>query len=230
MNARALSAEFAGSAFLATTVIGSGIAALNLSGGNIALALLANAVATGCILFVIISVFAPVSGAHFNPAVSIAFALNRELQWRICALYIVAQIAGMLLGAWLAHAMFELPVIQISKTVRATPGMALGEFIATFGLVLTIFGLKERNPAQIPLAVGLYIASAYWFTSSTSFANPAITLARSLSDTFAGIAPASVPAFIFCQLAGMLLAVVLAVWLWPKEMRLRRRRSRRPGA
>jgi len=216
--ARSLAAEFAGSAFLAATVVGSGIAALNLSGGNIALALLANAIATGCILFVIISIFAPLSGAHFNPAVSLAFALKRELSWRLCAFYVITQVAGMILGTWLAHAMFELPVIQISKTARAMPGMALGEVIATFGLVLTIFGLKEKNAGQIPLAVGLYITSAYWFTSSTSFANPAITIARSLSDTFAGIAPASVPVFILCQLAGTLAAVTLASWLWPRSL------------
>jgi glycerol uptake facilitator-like aquaporin len=217
VNARPLAAEFLGSAFLSATVIGSGIAAQNLSGGNVALALLANAIATGCILFVIISIFAPLSGAHFNPAVSLAFAIRKELKLLLCALYIAAQILGMILGAWLAHAMFELPVIQISKTARSIPGMALGEVIATFGLVLTIFGLKEKNPDQIPLAVGLYITSAYWFTSSTSFANPAITIARSLSDTFAGIAPASVPIFILCQLAGTLIAVAAAAWLWPKQ-------------
>lgn len=223
MNARPLAAEFAGSALLSATVIGSGIAALALSGGNIALALLANAIATGCILFVIISVFAPISGAHFNPAVSLAFALSRELPWRVCGLYIVVQIAGMLVGVWLAHLMFDLPVAQVSKTVRAAPGMALGEIIATFGLVLTIFGLKDKNPTQIPLAVGLYITTAYWFTSSTSFANPAITIARSLSDTFAGIAPASVPLFILCQLAGMLLAAAFARWLLTEKKKAGRR-------
>lgn len=214
---RALAAEMAGSAFLAAAVIGSGIAALNLSGGNIGLALLANAIATGSILFVIISVFAPVSGAHFNPAVSIAFAVNRELPWRLCALYIVAQIAGMLAGALIAHLMFDLPLAQLSKTTRATPGIALGETFATFGLVLTIFGLKEKYPAQIPVAVALYITSAYWFTSSTSFANPAITIARSVSDTFAGIAPQSVPLFILCQMTGMMLAIAFVRWLWPQK-------------
>jgi glycerol uptake facilitator-like aquaporin len=216
VTAKPLAAEFIGSTLLAATVIGSGIAALNLSGGNIALALLANAIATGCILFVSISVFAPLSGAHFNPAVSLAFALRKKLPGALAALYIVAQAAGMVLGAWLAHAMFDLPVLQVSKTLRAAPGMLLGEAVATFGLLLTIFGLKDKYTAQIPLAVGLYITSAYWFTSSTSFANPAITLARSLSDTFAGIAPSSVPLFIVCQLAGMLAAVVVSGWLWPK--------------
>jgi glycerol uptake facilitator-like aquaporin len=220
--ARPLAVEFLGSAFLAATVIGSGIAAQNLAGGNIAIALLANAIATGCILFVIITVFAPVSGAHFNPAVSLAFALGKELPWHLCALYIAAQTIGMIAGAWIAHLMFELPAFQISGTPRSTPGMAAGEIVAAFGLVLTIFGLKEKNPAQIPVAVALYITSAYWFTSSTSFANPAITIARSLSDSFAGIAPASVPVFIVCQLAGMLFAVALARWLWPKRARVRK--------
>jgi glycerol uptake facilitator-like aquaporin len=218
LRSRALAAEFIGSAVLAATVIGSGIAAQNLSGGNVAIALLANAIATGCILFVLISMFAPLSGAHFNPAVSIAFALRRELSWPLCGLYALTQIAGMILGAWLAHAMFDLPILQISKTIRSGYGMALAEIVAAFGLVLTIFGLKEKNAPQIPVAVALYITSAYWFTSSTSFANPAITIARSLSDTFAGIAPASAPVFIACQLAGMLAAVALGAWLWPAKV------------
>jgi len=217
VTTRPLAAEFIGSAILSATVIGSGIAAQNLSGGNVAVALLANAIATGCILFVIISLFAPLSGAHFNPAVSVAFAIRNELSWLYCVAYIAAQITGMVLGVWLAHAMFDLPVLQVSKTVRSSPGMALGELFATFGLVLTIFGLKEKSAAQIPLAVGLYITAAYWFTSSTSFANPAITIARTLSDTFAGIAPSSAPLFILCQLAGMFAAVALATWLWAKR-------------
>lgn len=214
MNVRQLSAEFLGSAFLAATVIGSGIAAQNLAGGNVALALLANAIATGCILFVIISVFAPVSGAHFNPAVSLALASRGELPWQQCALYIAAQVCGMIVGAWLAHLMFGLPVFQISGTLRATTGTAIGEAVATFGLVTTILGLKDKDAAKLPLAVGLYITSAYWFTSSTSFANPAITIARSLSDTFAGIAPSSLLLFILCQLAGMGIAVLFCGWLW----------------
>jgi glycerol uptake facilitator-like aquaporin len=218
LNARAVVAEFAGSTILAATVIGSGIAAQNLSGGNVALALLANAIATGCTLYVIISIFAPLSGAHFNPAVSAAFALRGGISWLACGVYVVAQVTGMIFGAWLAHAMFELPLLQISTANRSSPGMAIGEIIATFGLILTIFGLKDKNAAQIPVAVALYITSAYWFTSSTSFANPAITIARSLSDTFAGIAPANVPVFIVCQLAGMLAAVALASWLWPKRI------------
>jgi len=203
---------------LAATVIGSGIAAQNLAGGNIAIALLANAIATGAILYVLISMFGPLSGAHFNPAVSIAFALRRELSWGRCGLYMVVQVAGMIFGAFIAHAMFELPIFQLSATTRALTGMAVGELVATFGLVLTIFGLKDSDAPRVPAAVALYITSAYWFTSSTSFANPAITIARSLSNTFAGIAPASVPVFLGCQLAGMLAAVVLVAWLWPAKV------------
>lgn len=203
---------------LAATVIGSGIAAQNLAGGNIAIALLANAIATGAILYVLISMFGPLSGAHFNPAVSIAFALRRELSWGRCGLYMVVQVAGMIFGAFIAHAMFELPIFQLSATTRALTGMAVGELVATFGLVLTIFGLKDSDAPRVPAAVALYITSAYWFTSSTSFANPAITIARSLSNTFAGIAPASVPVFLGCQLAGMLAAVALVAWLWPAKV------------
>lgn len=214
MNWRALAAEFVGSAILAATVIGSGIAAQNLSEGNVAIALLANAIATGAILYVLISVFGPLSGAHFNPAVSIAFALRRELPWQVCRLYVLIQIAGMIAGAWLAHAMFDLPIMQTSMTIRSGTGKALAEIVATFGLVLTIFALKEKNDSQIPMAVALYITSAYWFTSSTSFANPAITIARSLSDTFAGISTANAPLFIACQIAGMIVAVALANWLF----------------
>lgn len=215
---RLLSAEFIGSAFLAATVIGSGIAAQKLSGGNVALALLVNAVATGCILYVIIAVFAPLSGAHFNPAVSLAFALRGELGWSHCALYIGAQTAGMIFGALIAHAMFELPLLQVSTTARVGQGTLIGEMIAAFGLVLLIFGLKEKNAERIPLAVGLYITSAYWFTSSTSFANPAITIARAMSDTFAGIAPSSVPLFVAGQIAGTLIAVAAAGGLFGKPV------------
>jgi len=217
MRVRRLAAEFVGSAVLSAAVIGSGIAALKLSGGNVALALLANAIATGCILFVIISIFAPVSGAHFNPAVSMVFALGRELSWRDFGAYALSQTAGMICGAWLAHVMFDLPVFQVSGTGRAAFGTAVAEIVASFGLVITILGLKEKNAQQIPLAVGLYITSAYWFTSSTSFANPAIAIARSLSDTFAGIAPASVPTFIVCQLLGAALAFWFASWMWPSR-------------
>lgn len=215
MTARAVAVEALGSAILSAAVIGSGIAAQRLAAGNPALALLANAVATGAILFVLIHVFAPLSGAHFNPAVSLASALRGQLRWRTCRVYIAMQIVGMVLGAWLAHAMFGLPLLQIAQTDRSAAGIALGETVATFGLLLTIFGLRAK-PDVVPAAVGLYITSAYWFTSSTSFANPAITIARSLSDTFAGIALASVPVFIPCQLAGALAAVAAARWLWPE--------------
>lgn len=217
MNPRALAAEFIGSAFLAAAVIGSGIAAQKLAGGNVAIALLANAIATGCVLFVLISALAPLSRAHFNPAVSIAFALRREISWLGCSQYGIAQIAGMIAGAWLAHGMFDLPLLQISATKRFSFGIAVGEVVATFGLVFTIFCLKDRDAARVPAAVALYITSAYWFTSSTSFANPAITIARSLSDTFAGIAPANAPLFIACQFAGVLAATALVAWLSPKS-------------
>lgn len=214
-NARALFAEALGSALLAATVIGSGIAAQKLSGGNVALALLANALATGAILVVIILLFARLSGAHFNPAVSLAFAVRGELSWRLFAGYVPVQVIGMIAGAWIAHAMFGLPLLQIATTMRDGYGIALAEMVATFGLVLTIFGLKSDKPEAIPYAVGLYIASAYWFTASTSFANPAITIARALSDTFAGIAPANAPVFILCQLIGTAVALAAIAYLWP---------------
>jgi glycerol uptake facilitator-like aquaporin len=211
--ARRAASEFLGTAFLLAAVVGSGVMAQRLAGGNVALALLCNTLATGAILTVIIVVFGPISNAHFNPAVSIAFALRGEMPWRTAAIYIAVQIAGAVAGVWLAHLMFELPVWQFSTNVRSGAGQWLAEAIATFGLLLTIFGLA-RTPAAIPYAVGLYITSAYWFTASTSFANPAVTIARSLSDTFAGIAPSGAPTFIAAQLAGMLIAVLLARWLW----------------
>ena len=212
--ARRAIAEGLGTAFLLTAVVGSGIMASNLSGGNTALALLCNTLATGAILTVLILVFGPLSGAHFNPAVSIAFALRRELPWRDTAIYIATQIAGGLVGVWVTHLMFELRVWQFSQHARTGSGQWLAEFVATFGLLLTILGCLARAPAAVPYAVGLYITSAYWFTASTSFANPAVTIARSLSDTFAGIAPAHAPAFIAAQIIGMLSAVLLVRWLW----------------
>ena len=176
--------EAMGTAFLLAAVVGSGIMAQRLAGGNGALALLCNTLPTGAILAVLILVFGPVSGAHFNPAVSIAFALRRGLTWRVSALYIVAQIVGAVAGVWLAHLMFELPVWQLSLTARTGAGQWLAEAVATFGLVLTIFGCVTQAPTAVPYAVGLYITSAYWFTASTSFANPAVTIARSLSRHF----------------------------------------------
>ena len=206
--------EGLGTAFLLAAVVGSGIMAQKLAGGNVALALLGNTLPTGAMLVVLILIFGPLSGAHFNPAVSIAFALRRELPWPEALVYIAAQIIGAMAGVWTAHLMFELPLWQFSATVRTGPGQWLAEAVATFGLLLTIFGCVARTPAAVPYAVGLYITSAYWFTASTSFANPAVTIARSLSDTFAGIAPAGVAAFIAAQLAGMIAAVILGQWLW----------------
>jgi glycerol uptake facilitator-like aquaporin len=207
-------AECLGTAFLLATVVGSGIMAAKLAGGNGALALLCNTLPTGAILVVLILTFSPVSGAHFNPAVSIASVLRRELPADVAAVYVAAQIIGGILGVLAAHAMFELPLWQLSMTVRTGPGQWFAEAVATFGLLLTILGCAARASAAIPYAVGLYITAAYWFTASTSFANPAVTIARALSDTYAGIAPAGVAAFIAAQLSGAAVAVALARWLW----------------
>jgi glycerol uptake facilitator-like aquaporin len=215
---RRLVSEVLGTAFLLAAVVGSGIMAERLSGGNGALALLCNTLPTGAILAVLILMFGPLSGAHFNPAVSIGFALRREFPWPEAAAYIAAQVIGGVIGVWIAHAMFELPVWQLSQHVRAGPGQWLAEFVATFGLLLTILGCVARTPAAVPYAVGLYITSAYWFTASTSFANPAVTMARSISDTFAGIEPSAAPAFVIAQLLGMLAAVALSRWFWPSSL------------
>jgi glycerol uptake facilitator-like aquaporin len=209
--------EWLGTAFLLAAVVGSGIMAQKLAGDD-AVALLCNTLPTGAILTVLILIFGPLSGAHFNPAVSIGFALRSELPWSETGIYIVAQVLGGLVGVWIAHLMFELPVWQFSITERTGPGQWLAEAVATFGLLLTIFGCVSRRPDSVPYAVGLYITAAYWFTASTSFANPAVTIARSFSDTFSGIAPAGVAAFIASQLAGMLVAVGLNRWLWRKRM------------
>ena len=198
--------EALGSFLLFATVIGSGIMAERLSGGNIAVALLGNTAATAAMLYVLIAMLGPVSGAHFNPAVSLVMRLRGELTTGQLLAYVGVQIAAGILGAWAAHAMFDLPIIQLSQHVRSGPGQWLGEFIATFGLVLTILLTLRHRAASVPASVALYIAAAYWFTSSTSFANPAITLARGLSDTFAGIAPSSIPAFVLAQFAGALAA------------------------
>ena len=213
-TAQRIVAEGLGTAFLLAAVVGSGIMAAKLSGGNGALALLCNTLPTGAILTVLILTLGPISGAHFNPAVSIAFALRGALPARVAAAYIAVQIAGGIAGVWAAHAMFDLPLWQVSLTIRTGPGQWFAEGVATFGLLLTIFGCVARTPAAVPYAVGLYITSAYWFTASTSFANPAVTIARSLSDTFAGIAPHGVAAFIAAQLVGAALAIPLARWLW----------------
>jgi glycerol uptake facilitator-like aquaporin len=215
LRQRAL-AETLGTAFLLATVIGSGIMGERLAGGNIALALLANSLATGAILVVLILIFGPVSGAHFNPAVSIAFALRHELPWRIAGLYILCQIAGAFIGVWAAHLMFDMPVWQLATKVRSGGGQWASEAVAACGLLLAILGCLARSPLAVPYAVGLYITAAYWFTASTSFANPAVTLARAFSDTFAGIALSGVPAFVVAELVGMAAAVVLSRLLWPK--------------
>ena len=214
---RRLVAETLGTAFLLAAVVGSGIMAQRLAGGNVALALLCNALATGAMLAVLILIFGPISGAHFNPAVSLAFALRGELTWTIAGIYVAAQMVGAIAGAWAAHLMFDLPVWQVSSTVRAGPGQWLAEAVAAFGLLLTIFGCVARAAHATAYAVGLYITAAYWFTASTSFANPAVTVARALSDTFAGIAPGGVSGFIAAQLLGALAAVLLARWLWPSR-------------
>jgi glycerol uptake facilitator-like aquaporin len=212
-----LVAEWLGTAFLLAAVVGSGIMAERLAGGNVALALLCNTIPTGAILVVLILVFGPLSGAHFNPAVTLAFACRGELPWTDATLYIATQIIGGIAGVGAAHLMFQLPLWQMSLTQRTGAGQWFAEGIATFGLLLTIFGCAARTPGAIPYAVGLYITSAYWFTASTSFANPAVTIARSLSNTFAGIAPNGVVPFIGAQLLGAALAVLLSAWLWRSQ-------------
>ena len=185
-----------------------------LSGGNDGLALLANMIATGAILFVLITALGPISGAHFNPAVTLVGALRRELTWRDAGAYVAAQLAFGIVGAWAAHLMFDLPIVQFSVKVRTGVGQWVGEFVATFGLLLTILGTARYRPRAVAGSVALYIAAAYWFTSSTSFANPAITVARSLSDTFAGIAPHDVPGFVAAQIAGAMSAFAVAGFLF----------------
>jgi glycerol uptake facilitator-like aquaporin len=206
-----------GTAFLLAAVVGSGIMAQRLAGGNVAIALLCNTIATGAALTVLILTFGSLSGAHFNPVVSAAFAIRRDMLWADAALYVVAQLCGALLGVWAAHLMFDLAPLQFSQTVRTGPGQWLSEAVATFGLLLTIFGCLANTPSSVPFAVGLYITAAYWFTASTSFANPAVTIARSLSDTFAGIAPSGVAAFIGAQAVGAIAAVAAAQLMWPSS-------------
>lgn len=212
-----LAAEALGSFFLFACVIGSGIMAENLAGGNDAVALLGNTLATGAMLFVLITMLGPISGAHMNPAVSLVAASRRELRWTDAAAYIAAQLAFGILGAWAAHRMFDLPTLQLSVKARGGAGKALGEAIATFGLILTILGTVRYRREWVAPSVALYITAAYWFTSSTSFANPAITVARSLTNTFAGIAPHDVPLFIGAQLIGAALAALTARWLFAEE-------------
>jgi glycerol uptake facilitator-like aquaporin len=210
---RRLVAEALGTAFLLATVIGSGIMAERLADGNVALALLCNTIPTGAILAVLILTLGPISDAHLNPAVTLSFLLQREMSAGDGLAYIAAQATGGIAGTWCAHAMFEEPVLMLSLTVRTGPGQWLGETIATFGLVATIIACVRLRPAATAPAVGLYITAAYWFTSSTSFANPAVTIARSLSDTFAGIRPVDAPAFVAAQCVGAVLATWLIGWL-----------------
>jgi glycerol uptake facilitator-like aquaporin len=210
---RRLAAEALGTAYLLAAVVGSGIMAERLSGGNVALALLGNTLATGAALVVLILVFGPISGAHFNPAVTVALAWRGEARWAEVVPYIAAQLVGAFLGVIAAHVMFEAPLLAASMKARTGAGQWLGEFIATFGLLATIFGTLRSRPAALPYAVGLFITAAYWFTSSTSFANPAVTLARAFTDSFAGIRPADAPAFILAQVAGAAAAVLAMRWL-----------------
>ncbi|EBA17802.1 major intrinsic protein [Roseobacter sp. SK209-2-6] len=218
MNARRLAAEFLGTGFLLIGVVGSGIMAQSLSGGNIALALLANAIATGCMLYAIITTLGPLSGAHFNPAVTLAFALRGEHDWREVPGYVLVQIAGGILGVWACHIMFDLPLLQSSQTMHRTSlAQWFSEIVATFGLLFVIFGGLRSKPDTVPALVGLYITGAYWFTSSTSFANPAVTIARGFSDTFAGIYPGHILGFIAMQLIGVVLGHFVLRWLFAKE-------------
>ena len=220
--ARQLAAEALGTALLLAIVVGSGIMGERLAGGNVAIALLGNTLATGAGLVVLITVFGPISGAHFNPAVTLVMALRREISARLAAAYVAAQVAGAVLGVWAAHAMFAEPIWQISTKLRDGPAQAWSEVVATFGLVVTILGVSRARAEFTPVAVGLYITAAYWFTASTSFGNPAVTVARSLSNTFAGIAPSSAPAFIAAQIAGALAALGVMGWLLSPPSRLDR--------
>jgi len=207
-----LAAEFLGTAFLLAAVVGSGVMAERLT-GDVALALLANALATGAILIVLIETLAPISGAHFNPAVTLAFALTRDIGPRLGAAYVAVQIAGGLAGVAVAHAMFDADIVQWSATVRTGPAQWLSEAVAAFGLVFFILMGARQRPATVPWLVGLYITAAYWFTASTSFANPAVTIARSFTDTFSGIRPGDAPVFIVMQFVGAVIAVPAAAYL-----------------
>jgi glycerol uptake facilitator-like aquaporin len=215
MNARPVLAEALGTALLLAAVVGSGIMAERLAGGNVAIALLANAIATGGALFALVVMFGPISGAHFNPVVTLALTFRRESPGKWLLPFLAAQIVGAILGVWLAHLMFDLPILQASTKVRSGIGQWTAEATATFGLVLLILIGVRKAPERLPAAVALYIVGAYWFTASTSFANPAVTIARALSNTFAGIAPADAPGFIAAQLVGAALATLAARFLSP---------------
>lgn len=210
-------AELVGTAMLLAVVVGSGIMGERLAAGNDAIALLGNTIATGAGLVVLIHIFGPVSGAHFNPAVTLAFAMQGEADRRSAVTYVSAQLVGAVLGVWAAHAMFAEPILEVSTKLRAGPAQGFSEFLATFGLIGTIFGTQRSRPEFTPVAVGLYITAAYWFTASTSFANPAVTIARTLSDTFAGIAPVSAPLFVVGQVVGTVAAVGFFAWLFRED-------------
>jgi len=216
---RRVIAEALGTALLLAIVIGSGIMGERLAGGNTAIALLGNTLATGAGLVVLITLFGPLSGAHFNPAVTLAFAARREIGWMMAGGYVVAQLVGAVLGVYAAHAMFAEPIFQISTKLRDGPSQVFSEFVATFGLLATILGTLRFRPEFTPMAVGLYITAAYWFTASTSFANPAVTIARALSNTFAGIAPGSASLFIVAQLAGAVAGMLFFGWLLKERQR-----------
>ena len=213
-TSRQLVAEGIGTMALLATVIGSGIMAERLAGGNVAVALLGNTIPTGAILYVLITIFGPVSGAHFNPAVTIAFAIRRQITVRRAVLFIAMQVGGGLCGAMLAHLMFEMPVLQLSQNMRSGGAQWLSEFVATLGLLTVIFGGLRWRPESVPALVGLYITAAYWFTASTSFANPAVTIARSFTDSFSGILPAHAPGFILTQLAAACIAPLILGWMF----------------
>ncbi|MFT4715337.1 MAG: glycerol uptake facilitator-like aquaporin [Paracoccaceae bacterium] len=210
---RRLFSEWLGTLFLLATVIGSGIMAERLADGNMAIALLGNTIPTGAILVVLILVFGPISGAHFNPAVTLAFYIRKEISARDSVFFVAAQITGGIIGVFIAHLMFDNPLIDPSSHARTGPSQWLSEFVATFGLLATILGLVRSRPEAIPYAVGLYITAAYWFTASTSFANPAVTIARGFSDTFAGIDPAHIAAFVVVQLLAAIAATLTFKWL-----------------
>jgi len=211
---RRLIAEFIGTCFLLIGVVGSGIMAQTLAGENIALALLANAIATGCVLYVIITILGPISGAHFNPVVTLAFMVRKGISAADAFAYIPVQIAGGILGVWLSHAMFDLQIFQLSQTARTGTAQWIAEVIATFGLLFVIFGGIRHRPEAVPALVAMYITGAYWFTASTSFANPAVTIARAFSDTFAGINPMHAPGFIVAQLIGLGVALFVVKLLF----------------
>jgi glycerol uptake facilitator-like aquaporin len=210
-----VTSEFVGTAFLLATVIGSGIMGERLANGNVAIALLANTLATGAALVALILTFGPISGAHFNPAVTLADASQSGLPWREVPAYILGQMSGALIGAACAHLMFDMPLYSVSRHVRSGLSQDFSEFIATFGLMAVIWGCARLRSTAVPFAVGAYITAAYWFTASTSFANPAVTIARCLSDTFAGIRPKDVPGFVVAQLLGAAAATLLFRWLIP---------------